>query len=114
MTSKNIPLGQRDPEDLIGIEELAEHSKTTVVAIYNARHKTPWKFPPPATPRGIRPILWRVCTVLAHRHGEEEKNRLEQEAKIIQMMAAKAPPKKPGRPTKSESIRRRQEAMEAA
>lgn len=111
---KGIPLGALDPEELIGIQELAGHSKCTVTAIYCARHKAPWKFPPPATPPGVRPILWRVGTVLAHRLGEEEKNRLEQEAKIIQMMAAKAPPKKPGRPTKAESIRRRQAALEVA
>lgn len=102
-----VPLGQRDPEELIGIGELARALGTTRAGIYTARTRNPGKIPPPATPPRASPILWRAGAVLAHCQAQEQQNRAAWEHAIARVQAAKKPPAKRGRPFKAEQIKRR-------
>lgn len=102
-----VPLGQRDPEELIGIGEVARALGTTRAGIYTARTRNPGKVPPPATPPRASPILWRAGTVLAHCHAQEQQNREAWEMSIARVRAAKQPPAKRGRPYKADQVKRR-------
>jgi len=109
-----VPLSQRDPEELIGIADLARALVTTPAGIYTARTRNPGKIPPPATPPRTSPILWRAGAVLAHCQAQEQQNREARERAIARVQAAKQPPKKRGAPFKADQVKRRLAAQGGA
>lgn len=109
-----VPLSQRDPEELIPIDELAYFFGTTRAAIYTARTRNPGKIPPPATPPRASPILWRAGAVLAHCQAQEQQNRETRERAIARVQQAKQPPKKRGAPFKADQVKRRLAAQGGA
>lgn len=104
---KFIPLGMRDRDEQITIEELAEHLKRSEEAIYTDRHRNPGKIPPACTPPKAVPIRWRVGTVLDFAQQQEEKNWQIQQDLQARIAAARKPAAKRGRPTKAEYVKRR-------
>lgn len=105
-TKSGLPLAQRHPDETIGIEEFASHWNKPASSILSDRTRAPWRVPPTCSPEGVRPLRWRVGTVLAFDREQEEKSFAAQR-EFTAKIAAQAPSRRRGRPNKAEQIRRR-------
>lgn len=94
------PLAQRHPDETVGVVDLAAHWDKPVSSILSDRTRAPWRVPPICSPEGVRPLRWRVGTVLAFDRTAEEKAL----AAVIAAPPTVPTRRRRGRPTKAEQL----------
>lgn len=100
------PLVKRHPSEIVGLDELAAHWGKPPASIISDRVRAPWRVPPACSPAGVRPLRFRVGTILSFDAETEEKAyRARREARV--RASATTQKKKRGRPSAAEKRARR-------